>query len=264
MPGKSIPVANEKGGVGKTTLSVQIGMVLAEEAKVCIVDNDPSGDATTALLGENLPDSIRLGNRPEGVSNTIKLYSPEAEFKPFQITENLYLIGASDALSVVKGADLDPAYEFADSIELLREEFDYVLIDCPPSFGLLFTSAMISSTSGGVLIPMIPDDLSFKAAKKVKSRIDQMNDRMRMNVRIIGLVPNKVVNNPMPQSVSVYLEKMQEEFGDLVFETMINQTVRISDAIAVQEKISNYAKADSKAAQQISALTQEMVKRLEA
>ncbi|MFC1337323.1 MAG: ParA family protein [gamma proteobacterium symbiont of Clathrolucina costata] len=263
MAGKVQAVANEKGGVGKTTCSVQLGFELAERGKrVCIIDNDPSGDATTALCGEEIPDSIRLGNKPEGVSNTIKLYSADNEFQPLEVAENLFLMGATDALSLLKGADMEPAYEFCDSVDMLREKFDHVIIDCPPSFGLLFTAAMLASSNGGVLIPMIPDDLSFKAAKKVIERITRMNDRSRTDLRILGIVANKVVNNPMPQSVKHYLDRMNEEFGDLVFKTQVNQTVKISDAIALQEKVSAYAKSDSKAAQQISSLTDEVLARL--
>ena len=109
---------------------------------------------------------------------------------------------------------------------------------------------------------MIPDELSFKAAKKVKSRIDQMNDRMHTNLKIVGIVANKVVNNPMPQSVTSYLKRMADEFGDLVFDTQINQTVKISDAISLQEKVSNFAKSDSKPALQLAAFTEEVIARL--
>lgn len=264
MAGKVQAVVNEKGGVGKTTCSVQIGFELAERGKkVCIIDNDPSGDATTATFGENIPDCIRLGNKPEAVSNTIKLYSTDSEFSPLEVTDNLFLMGATDSLSVLKGADMDHAYNFCDSIDLLSEKFDHIIIDCPPSFGLLFTSAMLASSSGGILIPMIPDDLSFKAAKKVKNRVDQMNDRMRMQLKILGIVANKVVNNPMPQSVRHYLDRMDEEFGSLVFKTQVNQTVKISDAIALQEKVSSYTKVNSKAAQQIASLTDEVIAVLE-
>lgn len=263
MTGKVLAVANEKGGVGKTTCAVQLGFELAEIGhSVCIIDNDSSGDATTALCGEDIPHSILAGNKPEGISNTIKLYSADSEFQPIEVAKNFSLMGATDALSVLKGADMEPAYEFCDSIEMLADKFDYIIIDCPPSFGLLFTSAMLSSSGGGVMIPMIPDDLSFKAAKKVTNRIDQMNRRMKLELQVIGIVANKVVNNPMPQSVKHYLGRMSEEFGALVFETHINQTVKVSDAIALQEKISAYAKPDSKAAKQIRSLTKEIITRL--
>ncbi|MBX2807154.1 MAG: ParA family protein [Cellvibrionaceae bacterium] len=263
MQAKVLAVANQKGGVGKSTLSVQIGFELAERGqRVCIIDNDASGDATTALCGQATPIEIRLGNRPEATANTLKLYASDEAFTPYEVTDNLFLMGATDELSLMKGADMEPAYEFCDSLELLKPAFDYIIIDCPPSFGLLFTAAMLAATSGGVLIPMVPDELSFKAATKVKGRIDQMNERMHMQLNIAGIVANKVANNPMPQSVSEYLSEMKDVFGGLVFNTHIHQTIRISDAISLQEKVSHYAKPSSKAARQIAALTDEIVDRL--
>ncbi|MEW8389528.1 MAG: ParA family protein [Candidatus Thiodiazotropha sp.] len=266
MAGKVQVVVNEKGGVGKTTCSVQIGYELAERGKrVCIIDNDPSGDATTALCGENISDSIRHGNKPKAVSNTIKLYSPDSEFSPFKVAKNLFLMGATDVLSALNGTDMKPADYFRNAIDMLRKEFNYIIIDCPPSFGFLLTSAMLASNSGGVLIPMIPEELSFKASKKVKIRIDKMNARMgnKDKVKILGIFANKVKNNPITQSEKYYLGEMDKEFGSLVFKTRVHLTVKISDAIALQEKVSRYAKTDSKAAQQIASLTDEVIARLE-
>ena len=266
MAGKVLAIANEKGGVGKTTCSVQLARELAARGKmVCLIDNDPSYDATSAFFGDDVPSQIVLGSKPEGYSNSIKLYAPDSAFEPYEISENLYVMGATDALSVLKGAELDPAYDFVDSIELLLENLDYIIIDCAPSFGLLFTAAMIAAASagGGVVIPVIPDDLSFKAAKKVAARIEQMNQRLKLNLAILGVLPNKVVNNPMPQSVRFYLNDMAEEFGALMFKTHINQTVKISDATSLQEKVSDNAKASSKPAKQIAAFTDEVIERLE-
>jgi len=264
MSGKVVTVANEKGGVGKTTTSVQLGFELAERGHlVCIVDNDPSGDATTALFGDDIPASIRLGNKPEGISNTIKMYAVDGEFEPTEITNNLFLMGATDALAMVGGADLQPAYEFNDSIDLLVEKFDYVIIDCPPSFGLPFTAAMFSSSSGGIVIPLVPEDLPFKAAVKVVNRINEANRRFNMNLVVLGVLANKVVNNPMSQETKFYLNEMQEKFGDRVFKTEIHQTVKISGAIALQEKVSKYARPGSKAALQIASFTDEVLERLE-
>ena len=269
MAGKVIAVANEKGGVGKTTTSVQLGHELADRGSlVCIIDNDPSYDATTALYGDDVPEEISAGTKPEGHANTIKLYDKDSQFNPVEVKKNLYLMGSTDALSTLKNADLDPAYDFLDSIEMMLEKFDYIIIDCAPSFGMLFTAAMIAAsaegTGGGVLIPMVPDDLSFKAAKKGADRIAQMNKRLRLGIKILGVLANKVVNNPMPQSVRSYLADMEEEFGEAVFKTRIHQTVKISDAISLQEKVADYAKADSKPALQISAVTDEVVGRLAA
>jgi chromosome partitioning protein len=262
MTGKVIPVANEKGGVGKTTVSVQLSMELAEKGnKVCLIDNDPSGDATTALFGEDVPQSIAQGNKPEARSNTIKLYTDESEFLPEQFNENLHIFGATDALSVLKSADLEPAYVFLEAIELLIEKFDYVVIDCPPSFGLLFTAAMFASQHGGILIPSVPDELSFKAAKKVIDRVDKTNKRMNTNINVLGVVANKV-KRPPPLSVQHYLQEMEREFDSRFFKVAIDETVRISDAIAFQSKVSSAGKQSEKAAQQITEMTNELLSRL--
>lgn len=268
MAGKVFAVANEKGGVGKSTTAVQLGHEIADRGnKVLIIDNDPSYDATTALFGDDIPSLISEGSKPEGYSNTIKLYSDGGEFDPVMVKENLYLMGSTDALSVLNNANLDPAYEFLDSVDLLVEQFDYIIIDCAPSFGLLFTAAMIAAASigsgGGVLIPMIPDDLSFKASKKVVERIAQMNKRLNLDLKVLGVLANKVVNNPMPQSVRSYLADMDTEFGEAVFETRISQTVKIADATSLQEKVGDYVNAKAKPAIQISALADEVLARLE-
>ena len=113
MAGKVLAIANEKGGVGKTTCSVQLARELAARGKqVCIIDNDPSYDATSALFGDDIPEQIALGVKPEGYSNSVKLYAADSAFEPCEVTENLYVMGATDALSVLKGAELEPAYDF--------------------------------------------------------------------------------------------------------------------------------------------------------
>lgn len=267
MAGKVFAVANEKGGVGKTTTSVQLGHELADRGNlVCIIDNDPSYDATTAMFGDDVPIAISAGNKPEGIANTIKLYDKDSQFNPVEVKKNLFVMGSTDALSTLKNADLDPAYDFLDSIEMMLEKFDYIIIDCAPSFGMLFTAAMIAAsaegTGGGVLIPMVPDDLSFKAAKKVADRVGQMNKRLRLGLKILGVLANKVVNNPMPQSVKWYLSQTEEMFEGAVFQAHINQTVKISDAVSLQKKVADYAKKDSKPAKQIAALTDEICERL--
>jgi chromosome partitioning protein len=263
MSGKVIAVANEKGGVGKTTCAVQLAHLLSDRGqKVCLVDNDPSGDATTSLLGEDIPDVIKVNNHAHATANTHRLYQADAEFTPLELKPTLHLMGATDVLSVLGSADLAPAYAFCDSIDLMLESYDVIIIDCPPSFGIQFTAAMLASKSGGVLIPVVPDELSVKAAKKLLARITQMTKRNELKISILGVIANKIINNPTPVSVSHYLTVMKQAFGDLLFDTQINQTVKISDAISLQENISTYAARTSKASKQMESLATEVLKRL--
>lgn len=119
MPGKVITVTNEKGGVGKTTMSVQLALEFSErQLKVLVVDNDPSGDATLVLFGSNIPVEIRNATRPEGVANCVKLYTEGEVYLPYAISECLHVIGASDNLSLFNGGELSPAFQFADNIQI--------------------------------------------------------------------------------------------------------------------------------------------------
>lgn len=266
MPGKAIAIVNEKGGVGKTTTSVQLAYSLADRGKkVVVIDNDSSGDSSKALFGTDIPDVIALGNKPEAVANTLRMYQEDTEFEPIEIQDNFYFMGAgaSDALTMVEGSDLQPAFNFVDAVRALEEEFDYVIIDCPPSFNLLFTAAMIACETGGALIPFVPEGFAVAAAEKVDSRITEMNKRMRLKINVIGFFANNFKVNPMPQSVEYYLGYMAENHKDLLFKAQRHHTTQITDAIGLQTKLTDYAPKSSKAVIQLNAFTEEVIARLE-
>lgn len=258
---KIIAVANEKGGVGKSMITMQVSMELAKRGKkVLVIDNDPSFDVTTNFLGDNIPESISQGASPNGVSNTYRLFETSKQVTPVSVTDKLSLIGSTDILSTIAAStEIDKAYDFRDNVESFREQFDYILIDCPPSFGLIFTASMLTAATGGVVIPVNADELSAKAASKVKGRIDAMK-RMNENVPILGVVANRI-KNPKPQSVRYFLDKLAEEFGKLMFQTELSDAVKVADACSLNVPISDHAKR-SKSAQQISDLTDEIVNRL--
>jgi chromosome partitioning protein len=263
MAGQVIVVGCEKGGVGKTTLAVQLASEFAQRrGRVLVIDNDPSGDATTALCGNDIPDSIRLGTSPEGISSTIKLYTPDVEVQPHKLDDNLYLIGATEDLSMFGGSSMEPMYEFNQAIQSLIEQFDYIFIDCPPSFSVPFSSALFSCHSGGVLIPVLADELSFRAAKKVIKRVGQMIEMTKNPTPILGIIANRIDTNPVPQSVKYYLNEMNTEFGELLFEVTINKAVQITDATSLSLKVSKHGKSNSKAAKQIRLAADELFTRL--
>lgn len=264
MSAKIIVVGNEKGGVGKTTCSVQLGFELANRGfKVLIIDNDSSGDAVTALCGDEVPDEILLVDKPEGVSNTYKMYMEDQSFSPYPIEENLHLMGATESLSMLNGTNLEPMYMFGLSVEKLTPHYDYILIDCPPSFGIAFSAAIFAGASGGgLLIPVLTDELSFKAAKKTIERVEQQIRVTKIDFSILGVVANRVENNPMPQATRYYIDEMQQTFGDRFFSTMINKAVAISNATALRQKVSDVAKSNAKAVIQLKALVDELIERL--
>lgn len=264
MSATVLAIANEKGGVGKTTLSVQTAFELAaRDNRVLLIEIDPSGDATTAFFGEDIPEEIKMG----GDAATIKLFNNDSEVHPVEVRSHLFLIGGTDHLTVIAGGDMDLAYNFCERVEQLRSDYDYIIIDCPPSFGLLFTSAMFACVYGGVVIPCVPEELAFKAAVKVAKRIAQMNSRIKGQIRLLGVIPNKVTN-PMPQSVKKYMQDMRDSFGELLFTSKLDQTVKVSDAISCQDKLSDFVTPDKdgnlhKSVLQLNAFVDEVIQRLD-
>lgn len=257
---KVIAVLVEKGGVGKTTISVQLGRILSQNRKVLIVDNDASFDATSALL-QDIPTEISTGKSPGATANTFKLYETDSIVHPVHITDNLHVIGASDALSLIAGIDSESVLleNFEWGINALRESYDLIIIDCPPSFGTHSIAAMRASDA--ILIPAVPEEFSFKASLKVIERVFHINKRKKVNLCLLGIVPNKVTS-PAPKSVKYYLDEMASAFGPLLTKTIIQQTVKISDAISEHKNIDSSAK-NSKAAEQFNSLADEVVARLE-
>ena len=264
MTGKAVSIVNEKGGVGKTTVSVQMSFELAQQKhKTLLIDMDPSGDATETIYGEdNIPNSITKGNSPSACSNTLKLYAEESDFTPEEFSEYLHVFGATDHLSVMKGADLEPAYVFMDNIEKLKEIYDYIIIDCPPSFGLLFTASILACD--GVIIPVVPEKLAYKAAKKTIGRINTMNSRFGegQQIKIAGIIKYKVKTNPLPLQQKHFLSELEVNYPELVFETQIDERAAVADAMAYDSKLSDVSRARHPSVLQFTKLVNEVIERV--
>lgn len=272
MSSRVIAFGTEKGGVGKTTLAVHTAFELASRGmSVVVVDNDPQGDAATCLLAElvntggEIPDSV-VGGSEDGYANTYSLYKEGWALSPFNVGENLYLMAADDSLTEFASSDkIQNAYVFADNIERLTSVFDVVIIDCPPTLGLLFASGVLSTIGfGGVIIPFTLDAFGLKSGNKLMSRICELKEKSAPGLEIIGFVANKVAtNHHMPQSVKEFLKQAETDFGESMFETKISNSLKLSDSLFFGVKISDYAKAEAKPSLQISAFVDEITERLD-
>ena len=221
---KVIAIANQKGGVGKTTTVVNLAAALsARRRAVLVVDLDPQAHATLGLGLEKQP----------GVS----LYPVLAGAKPIadviQPTKwpNLNVIPSEVDLAGAElefGAREDRLSMIRDALAPVKESgaFDYIVLDCPPSLGLVMTSALAATDS--VLIPTQAEYLAMDGLALITSSIDKLRAGVNPSLELNGIVFTMV--NSVAKLTQDVIGEVREHFGDKVYETLIPRNVRVSEA----------------------------------
>jgi chromosome partitioning protein len=215
-----IAFANQKGGVAKTTTTLNLGVALRELGhRVLLVDLDPQGNLTMSQ-GMN-PDAIErsmfdvLVHRVP-ISDVI--HSVEVDIAVASID----LAGAELALSALIGREraLDKA------LVEVRERYDYILIDTPPSLGLLTINAFVAAE--GVIVPVQCEYLSLRGLVQLENTLAMVRENLNPHVHVEGIVPTMYDGRTLHAREAI--EILEEHFGDLVYETRIRKTVRYAEA----------------------------------
>ena len=215
-----IALANQKGGVAKTTTTLNLGVALREAGhRVLIIDLDPQGNLTMSQ-GMN-PDTIErsmfdvLVHRIP-ISDVI--HSVEVDIAVASID----LAGAELALSALIGRER--ALEKA--LVEVRDRYDYILIDTPPSLGLLTINAFVAAN--GVIVPVQCEYLSLRGLVQLENTLAMVRENLNPNVRVQGIVPTMYDGRTLHAREAI--EILEEHFGDLVYQTRIRKTVRYAEA----------------------------------
>ena len=221
---KVIAIANQKGGVGKTTTVVNLAAALsARRRAVLVVDLDPQAHATLGLGLEKQP-GISLYPVLTGAKGIAEVIQPTKWPNLNVIPSEVDLAGAE----IEFGAREDRLSMIRDALAPVKESgaFDYIVLDCPPSLGLVMTSALAATDS--VLIPTQAEYLAMDGLALITSSIDKLRAGVNPNIELNGIVFTMV--NSVARLTQDVIAEVREHFGDKVYETLIPRNVRVSEA----------------------------------
>lgn len=222
--------ANQKGGVAKTTSTVNLGAALREhDLRVLAVDMDPQGNLTmsqgidTEGLEKSMYDVLVHRTPIDDV-----IYERELDVAASTID----LAGAEMALATMIGRER----ALQRALDAVRDRYDYILIDTPPSLGLLTINALTASE--GVIVPVQCEYLSLRGLLQLERTLEMIRENLNPDVRIKGILPTLFDARTHHGRESI--EVLRENFGDLVFDTVVRKTIKFAEAPVTGSSVLKY------------------------
>lgn len=226
---KTIAIANHKGGVGKTTTAASMGAILAQKGyKVLLIDLDAQANLTCSLLKQEVTTSV-YNSFVESVKLPI-----------YNIGENLDLVPSSLQLAQADlqlGSALARERLLEDLLQSVMGDYDYILIDCPPSLSLMTLNAI--TVSDEVLIPLVAETLPFKGLTMITDFVGMVKAKLNPKVEVAGVLITRYEKSNLSKQIE---NGLRESLGELVFETKIRKNITVAQAPLEATNIVDYDK----------------------
>lgn len=248
--GKIISIANHKGGVGKTTTTASLGKALSLEGKkVLLVDLDAQGNLTSLFL-ENVPENTIFGSLVAKAPLPVISISGNLSLVP----SSPDLIGVERAISAIFPDDRGKQVSLLRGLmEKVRGEYDYILLDCPPSLGDLTINAL--TASDGVVITLTAESLPAKGLSSLLDAISNTRRVLNKSLKLSGILITRYNRRRINRIVE---ESLRENFGEIVFRTKIRENVDIMESPLYGKDIFSYS-PNSNGAKDYTELAKEII-----
>ena len=232
---KVFTIANQKGGVGKTTTCMNLGVALARKGKkVLLIDSDPQANLTSYL-------GVNPGDEAKTLDEIYISKRPILDARGFIATTSagVHLIPADRGLSGVEYylfTRSDREMVLSVFLENVKDEYDVILIDTPPSLNLLTLNALCASD--GVLIPVQAEFFSLEGIIKIRDEIEKIRNRWNPNLSIYGVLPTQIsMRRKLTQEV---LDTLQAELGSAIFKSMIHDNAAVTESSGHAQSVLDY------------------------